>query len=124
MILATTGQVWSLSLTESAIYPLAICPLATARGGAAARRFRGAAARSLCVTALLAVLFLPEAAHATSGQGMVVMGRWKAMDNCTIAAQRAFPDFTAESNAKRDAKLKECLAGANLPPRETASPAR
>jgi hypothetical protein len=40
------------------------------------------------------------------------------MDTCTRQAQTAFPDFTAESNAKRDAKLKECLAGRNLPPRE------
>ena len=54
---------------------------------------------------------------------MVAMQRWKAMDNCSIAAQRAFPDFTAESNAKRDAKLKVCLAGQNLPPREAAPPA-
>ena len=46
------------------------------------------------------------------------------MDKCAVQAQRAFPDFTAESNAKRDAKLKECLAGQNLPPRETAAPSR
>jgi hypothetical protein len=111
-------------LTESAIYPLAICPLAVARANAAARRFRGAARRSLRKIALLAVLFLPVVAHATSGQGMVVISKWKTMDNCAVQAQRAFPDFTAEANAKRDAKLKECLAGQNLPPRETASPAR
>ena len=110
MILATTGQVWSLSLTESAIYPLAICP--------------SAAARLLRVTALLAVLFLPEAAHATTGQGTIAMGKWKAMDKCAAQAQLAFPDFTAESNAKRDAKLKECLAVQNLPPREAPPPAR
>ena len=39
-------------------------------------------------------------------------------------AQTAFPDFTVEANAKRDAKLKECLAGKNLPPRELPAPAR
>jgi hypothetical protein len=73
---------------------------------------------------LFAVLFLPAAAHATSGQGMIVMMRWKAMDTCAIQAQRAFPNFTAQSNAQRDAKLKECLAGQNLPPRESMSPSR
>ena len=43
------------------------------------------------------------------------------MDKCANQAQRAFPDFTAKSNAKRDAKLKECLAGQNLPPREAGA---
>jgi hypothetical protein len=71
---------------------------------------------------LAAILVLPDAAQATSGQGMDVIKKWKSMDNCAVAAQRAFPDFTAESNAKRDARLKECLAGGNLPPREPASP--
>jgi hypothetical protein len=73
---------------------------------------------------LIAVLLLPATAHAVSLQGTVVIGKWKAMDTCAIAAQRAFPDFSAESNAKRDAKLKECLAGQNLPPREAAPLAR
>jgi hypothetical protein len=70
---------------------------------------------------LLAALFLPAAAHAFSLQGGNAMVRWKAMDICAVEAQRAFPDFTAESNAKRDAKLKECLASRNLPPRGTPS---
>ena len=50
--------------------------------------------------------------------------RWQVMDKCTKQAQTAFPDYTAESNAKRDAKLKECLEGNNLPTREPASPAK
>jgi hypothetical protein len=73
---------------------------------------------------LAAVVILPAAAHATSGQGVDAMKKWKSMDNCAAAAQRAFPDFTAESNAKRDARLKECLAGGNLPPRQPVSPPR
>ena len=32
-------------------------------------------------------------------------------------AQIAFPDFTPEANAKREARLKDCLAAQNLPPR-------
>jgi hypothetical protein len=73
------------------------------------------------VSALLA-MFFPVGAHAISLQGKVVNSRWKSMDTCAIEAQRAFPDFTPESNTKRDAKLKDCLAGQNLPPRETAAP--
>jgi hypothetical protein len=45
------------------------------------------------------------------------MNEWKASDKCAAAAQKAFPDFTAESNAKRDALMKNCLASQNLPPR-------
>ena len=40
------------------------------------------------------------------------------MDTCAKQAQTAYPDFSAESNAKRDAKLKECLNANDLPPRE------
>ena len=39
-------------------------------------------------------------------------------------AQAAFPDFTPEANAKRDAKLKECLEANRLAPRESVSPGR
>ena len=117
MILATTGPVWSLSLTGSATYPLTAFPR---RRGAAAVRGRRAASLSV----LLATVFLLGAAHAISPQGTVVVGKWKSMDKCAVEAQRAFPDFTAEANAKRDAKLKECLAGQNLPPREAVPPSR
>ncbi|HEX6441305.1 MAG TPA: hypothetical protein VF007_03900 [Stellaceae bacterium] len=73
--------------------------------------------------ALLLPLLCCGAAQA-SQQGLVVQNNWKVMDNCTKQAQTAFPDFTAEANAKRDAKLKECLAGRNLPPRDPMSPGR
>jgi hypothetical protein len=67
---------------------------------------------------LLAIFLFPVPAHAVSLQGKVIVGKWKSMDKCAAEAQRAYPDFTAESNAKRDAKLQECLQGQNLPPRE------
>jgi hypothetical protein len=67
-------------------------------------------------------LALAPAASLASQQGVVVMKNWKTMDLCAKEAQTAFPDFTAESHAKRDAKLKECLAGKNLPPREPLAP--
>lgn len=57
-----------------------------------------------------------------TAQGKAVLTRWKTMDVCTKQAQKAFPDFTAEANAKRDAALKACLAGNNLPPRDDISP--
>ena len=115
MILATTGPVWSLSLTGSATHPLTSFP---------AKAGRRRAAAVLLASGLPAMVFFSEAAHAVSLQGTVVVGKWKSMDKCANEAQRAFPDFTAEANAKRDAKLKDCLAGQNLPPREPAPPAR
>ena len=72
---------------------------------------------------VLLIALLPAAAGA-SQQGVNAQKKWKAMDRCTAEAQAAFPDFTTEANAKRDAKVKECLAGQNLPPREQMAPAR
>ena len=77
--------------------------------------------RPAAVVLLLAVAAGPAQA---SQQGVIVGTNWKTMDSCTRQAQAAFPDFTAESNAKRDAKLKECLEGKNLPPRELPAPGR
>jgi hypothetical protein len=115
VILATTDLVWSLTLAERATHPLA-----GSRAGARPACPRAAPPRALRVAALFAVFLLsPEAARATSGQGQIAIGKWKSMDTCAIEAQRAHPDFTADSNAKRDAKLKECLAARNLPPRGT-----
>jgi hypothetical protein len=83
----------------------------------------GGARMSRVAVALVLLVFGPAAASA-SQQGVVAITRWKLMDKCAVQAQAAFPDFTAEANAKRDAKLKECLAGQNLPPREPVSPPR
>lgn len=63
---------------------------------------------------------LASQAHAT-GQGTSTMQKWRTMDTCAKQAQTAFPDFSAESNAKRDAKLKDCLHFNNLPPRQPAA---
>ena len=77
--------------------------------------------RIIAVAALLLV-FAPGLAEAASQQAAQVMKNWKTGDNCSRQAQAAFPDFTAEANAKRDAKLKECLDGNHLAPREPSSP--
>ena len=74
----------------------------------------------IAAAVLLTLLFCGAAV--ASQQGVLVEKRWKVMDSCTKQAQTAFPDFTAEANAKRDAKLKECLAGQGLPQREPLSP--
>lgn len=52
-----------------------------------------------------------------SQQGQAALRSWKSMDSCARQAQTAFPDFSAASNAKRDAKLQECLNANGLPPR-------
>ncbi|MGE5268565.1 MAG: hypothetical protein ACM3JG_02710 [Thiohalocapsa sp.] len=75
----------------------------------------------LATLAVGCIFALPAAA---SQQGAIALKNWHKMDSCAREAQTAFPDFTADSNAKRDAKLKECLEGKNLPPRELPIPGR
>ena len=70
-------------------------------------------------TALLLLIGTAEA----SQQGHTAVVSWKAADKCAKQAQAAFPDYNAESNAKRDAKLKECLNASNLAPRQPLAPA-
>ena len=70
------------------------------------------------------LILLAGTAVAATQQGIAAIANWKTMDNCARQAQAAFPDFTAESNAKRDAKLKECLGASNLPPRQPEMPAQ
>ena len=67
--------------------------------------------------AFTAALLLPAAAAAYTAYGQQSWSRWTASDRCAQAAQRAYPDFTAEANAKRDAAFKSCLSNGNLPPR-------
>lgn len=73
--------------------------------------------RCAALAALLAVLTLSSGAWATSINGTYMMKTWASSDRCAAAAQRQFPDYTPESNAKRDNAMKQCLAQSNLPPR-------
>jgi hypothetical protein len=66
---------------------------------------------------LAAVSLLWPLSVGASQQGQSALRGWKAMDSCAKQAQTAYPDFSAESNVKRDARLKECLDGNGLPPR-------
>jgi hypothetical protein len=72
---------------------------------------------------MLRVIFLAiglicaaSAVQATQ-QGITTLQKWKSADLCAKKAQQAFPDFTPEANAKRDAQLKLCLEQQGLPPR-------
>jgi hypothetical protein len=47
---------------------------------------------------------------------------WKLRDNCTVQAQKTYPDYTPESNAKREKARKNCLLGNNLPAEESSLP--
>jgi hypothetical protein len=73
--------------------------------------------RGLNVAVFAVVLTLPAAAMAYTSYGQQTVSKWVASDRCVQAAQKAFPDFSAEANAKRDTALKNCLASGNLPPR-------
>jgi hypothetical protein len=67
----------------------------------------------------LVVGFVLSAASAgATQQGQSALRSWKVMDSCARQAQSAYPDFSAEANAKRDAKLKDCLNANGLPPRQ------
>jgi hypothetical protein len=72
--------------------------------------------RALIALGLL-VGFVPTASMATQ-YGLQTMRNWKAGDKCAAQAQKMFPDYTPESNAKRDAQMRACLAGSMLPPRD------
>jgi hypothetical protein len=73
---------------------------------------------------LAAALTLVAGTAAATQQAITAEARWKVMDVCAKQAQAAFPDFTADSNAKRDAALNQCLESNNLPPRQPEMPAQ
>ena len=66
---------------------------------------------------LLAVSLLWPLSVGATQQGQSALRSWKTADSCAQQAQTAYPDFSAELNVKRDAKLKECLNANGLAPR-------
>lgn len=83
--------------------------------------------RRIAIAVWLVAPTLPAAAVANTMEGNWMINRWSASDKCAAAARRAFPDYTAEANAKRDAQFQRCLAGQNLPPRgslDTGAPTK
>lgn len=61
------------------------------------------------------------AAFATQA-GQAAIKKWSLMDQCAREAQAAFPDYSADAVARRDARLNECLESKDLPPRAPLSP--
>jgi hypothetical protein len=64
---------------------------------------------------------MPAVANADA-QGTQIMKKWVSSDRCSQRAYKAFPDYTADSLAKRDQALQNCLAGSGLPPRDLPPP--
>lgn len=60
-------------------------------------------------------------AHATAA-GQQAIKNFAVMDKCNRDAQAAFPDYSSQAYAAREARLKSCLEGANLPPRAPLEP--
>jgi hypothetical protein len=80
--------------------------------------------RSFTTTpAAAALLLVAGTAAAATQQGVSAMAKWKVMDKCAKQAQEAFPDFTTDAEAKRQASLQQCLDAGNLPPRQPLMPA-
>ena len=75
----------------------------------------------LVYTLATVLLFLTGTAEAATQQGQLVNTNWRTADKCAKQAQAAYPDYGAESNAKRDTSLKECLRLYNLTPRQPLS---
>jgi len=73
------------------------------------------------VLSVAAALILSATYAQATQQGQQALRNWKLMDNCAKQAQMAYPNFDADSNAKRDAKLKGCLNVYQVPPREPFS---
>ena len=72
----------------------------------------------LLVFSFLAALAVTTVNVRATQPGEAAMTKWKMMDACAKQAQAAYPEYNAESNAKRDAKLNLCLSTNILPPRQ------
>jgi hypothetical protein len=80
------------------------------------RKFCGA----LLAVAAMALAGAPRAAADQNWKASSAV--WKAMDKCTQEARKAYPDYTRESNAKREAARQACLRASNLPGEASAPP--
>jgi hypothetical protein len=76
----------------------------------------------LALALLLAVALLGLPGAAVADQNWKTNNAiWKLRDNCAAAAQKAYPDYTPESNAKREKAREACLRGNNLPTDDASS---
>jgi hypothetical protein len=63
------------------------------------------------------VLAMPVVAGAATVNGTQMIKNWAASDRCVAAANKQFPDYTADSLAKRDQAVQQCLSNSLLAPR-------
>ncbi len=63
---------------------------------------------------IAAALLLPRGAVADQNW-KTQSAIWRQQDACTTEAEKAYPDYTPESNAKREKARKVCLMRSNLP---------
>jgi hypothetical protein len=77
--------------------------------------------RLAAATLAVGLCLVSGAAFATQA-GQAAIKKWSLTDQCAREAQAAFPDYSAEAVAKRDAKLNECLESKDLPPRAPLAP--
>lgn len=75
-----------------------------------------------CRFAALLPALAPSAAMAMSSNGNYMMRYWVSSDRCAAAAQKQFPDPTAESDTTRDDAMKQRLANDNPRPRQEFNP--
>ena len=73
---------------------------------------------ALAAALAAALLALVPAGALASAQGVVLMKKWQMADKCAAQAHAAFPDYTPQANAQRDARMQQCLNSQNLPTRE------
>jgi hypothetical protein len=73
------------------------------------------------IALLVAIAALPQNA-AADDKWTQSKGVWRAVDNCTRAAIKAFPDYTPDSLAKREANRRQCLRRSNLPSGDDGPP--
>jgi hypothetical protein len=77
---------------------------------------------ALAILLTVVLSWLPGAAVADQ-QWKTNSAIWKLRDVCTTQAQKAYPDYTSESNAKRKKALDACLRQNNLPVEGSSAPA-
>ena len=59
---------------------------------------------------------------AITQQATQMMKNWAQSDRCVAQANKQFPDYTADSLAKRDQAVQQCLSNSILAPRAPIAP--
>lgn len=64
---------------------------------------------------MFAAVLLPAGVARAQQNAQTATGHWHTADQCGKDAFKKFPDFTPDSNAKREAFRLECLRNHRLP---------